>query len=67
MAQVEIRHGDDAGFVYVGDTRLIFGPDGGERLLLEATRWGRPTGREWQEAVEALRQRFPQREVAYRP
>lgn len=62
MALVENRLAD-AGFVYVGETRLLFHPMPDGSLQLENTRWGRATAKQWAEAVEALRLEYPDRDI----
>ena len=64
MSRIEVRFGDDCGFVYVGDTRLIFSPQPDGSVGLAATRWGRPPHREWQEAREALQRALPDRQIS---
>lgn len=64
--QVEMRY-PLAGFVYVGETRMVFGPDDDHNdentLLLHETAWGRPSSAEREACQKALRERFPDRTV----
>jgi hypothetical protein len=57
-----------AGFVYVGDTRVVYGPAYHDKEVIQvsASNWARPTVSEMSAALDLLRETYPDKHVVIR-